>query len=823
MTVTALVTRNDITATASQTSFTYTFRVLAATDMDVYQNGVLLSSGYTVNNVGNTTGGTVVLDSGVPVGQIVSLVLAMPLDRTTNYQNSGKFLADDVNEDFDKIYIGAVQNENEGGRSLRLKDVEPPTSGVDMTIPLKDDRKGKLLSFNSVTGAPEASTLSVLYDSAAYTPYNFTGNGSTVAFTLGSTPNSENNTQVYIDGVYQQKDGYNVSGTVLTFSVAPPNLSTIEVMVTSALAVGSTSSDLVSYLPSGTGAVATTVQTKLRETVSVKDFGAVGDGVTDDTAAIQLAFNAANNKTLLFNEGTYLVSKSSSDYILEVPSSISIVGTEGQVTIKLKTATGTAYMLGRATASSHFSMEGIILNGNSTVLTGINCNGVHLPEATVIKSKNNAYLNLKDQGSAVGGKGIYANSSTFVSEINVENDTFSNISTNAIQSYKGLQITVKDCYATGLLTSFTDLNPLPSGVNVRTKCTIKNNVANCSASFNSSHSVFSLLGDDVECTGNKVTGGGVQIVVHDLAGNTLHLRNYVVSDNMLWNSLGNGITINQNSATYGNNSNAQVVVSNNNIYSPALTGISVVGAYVGSGATLGSTVISGNTVVDGLTNTLVPDAAAGISLLGTVNTVVDSNVIISPRYAGILAYYDGSNISINNNIITDHQGRSTVGGGTSTPQAGAPIFINGGGATVAMENVNVTGNIIKNYATAVSPQASYVRTGGIVVTEAKAKDISIKNNRIMDGNTVGIAVLSAINVIVESNEVTGFYSKALLTQTVGAGCQFTYAVSGARYDSTANRPTLESVQGGYQYWDTSLNKPIWWNGSVWKDASNVTV
>jgi hypothetical protein len=331
------------------------------------------------------------------------------------------------------------------------------------------------------------------------------------------------------------------------------------------------------------------------------------------------------------------------------------------------------------------------------------------------------------------------------------------------------------------------------------------------------------LGDDVECTGNKVTGGGVQIVVHDLSGNTLHLRNYVVSDNMLWNSLGNAISINQNSATYGNNSNAQIVVSNNNIYSPALSGIGVTGAYVGSGATLGSTVISGNTVVDGLTNTLAPDASAGIVLLGTVNTVVDSNVIISPRYAGILAYYDGSNISINNNIITDHQGRSTVGGGTSLPQAGAPIFISGGGATVAMENVNVTGNIIKNYATAVSPQASYVRTGGIVVTEAKAKDISIKNNRIMDGNTVGIAVLSAINVIIESNEVSGFYSKALLTQSAGAGCQFTYAVTGARYDSTANRPTLEAVQGGYQYWDTSLNKPIWWNGSVWKDASNVTV
>jgi hypothetical protein len=658
----------------------------------------------------------------------------------------------------------------------------------------------------------------------AITVQNFTGTGAQTGFNLATAPVAENNTQIYIDGVYQQKDTYTVAGATINFSTAPPYLSGIEVVTFSIAALGTVDASNVSYNEGSLGAVNTSVQAKLRESVSVKDFGAVGDGVTDDTAAIQAALNAANNKTLLFNEGTYLVSKGVSDYVLEVPNSISIVGTEAQVTIKLSTATGTAYMLGRSTASSHFSMEGIILDGNSTVLTGINCNGVHLPEASIVKSKNNVYLNLKDQGSALGGKGIYANNSTlYISEINVENDTFSNITRNAVQTYNGTQITIKDCYGTGFLTSFTDINGQILGVNVRTKCTIKNNVVNCDAAFLLSDSVFSLLGDDVECTGNKVTGGGVQIVVHDMTGTTVSLRNYVISGNMLWDSKATAITINQNSATYGNNSNQQIVVSNNNIYSPALTGISVVGAYAGSGATLGSTVISGNTVVDGLTNNLVPETAAGISLLGTVNTVVDSNVIISPRWAGILAYYDGSNISISNNIITDHQGRTSTGGGTSTPQAGAPIFINGGAATVAIENVNVTGNIISNYATAVSPQAEYIRTGGIVVSEAKTKDISIKNNRIMDGNTVGIAVLSAINVIIESNEVTGFYSKALLAQTPGSGCQFTYAISGARYDTTANRPTLESVQGGYQYWDTSLTKPIWWNGSVWKDASNVTV
>jgi hypothetical protein len=69
-------------------------------------------------------------------------------------------------------------------------------------------------------------------------------------------------------------------------------------------------SSLVGFLQSGTSAVATTVQAKLRETISVKDFGAKGDGVTDDTAAIQAAFNAVpvRGGAVYFPSGRYIVS-----------------------------------------------------------------------------------------------------------------------------------------------------------------------------------------------------------------------------------------------------------------------------------------------------------------------------------------------------------------------------------------------------------------------------------------------------------------------------------------------------------------------------------
>lgn len=119
-----------------------------------------------------------------------------------------------------------------------------------------------------------------------------------------------------------------------------------------------------------------------------------------------------------------------------------------------------------------------------------------------------------------------------------------------------------------------------------------------------------------------------------------------------------------------------------------------------------------------------------------------------------------------------------------------------------------------------------MRTGGIVINEANAQDITIRGNRIVDGNAAGISLYDCARVTAMDNEVRGVGAGATALNTisgVGAGCQLAYAISGPTYDTTANRPTLQSTQAGYSMWDSTLNKPIWWNGTVWKDASNATV
>lgn len=139
--------------------------------------------------------------------------------------------------------------------------------------------------------------------------------GQTV-FTLTTTNYSPgtNSLSVYVDGVNQYGPGASyayleTNSTTVTFTTGLHVGAEVKFTTSQSNSSGGTNASVVTYDPAGAGAVATTVQAKLRETVSVKDFGAVGDGVADDTVAIQTAWNAcvANDQTLFFPAGSYRI------------------------------------------------------------------------------------------------------------------------------------------------------------------------------------------------------------------------------------------------------------------------------------------------------------------------------------------------------------------------------------------------------------------------------------------------------------------------------------------------------------------------------------
>ena len=84
---------------------------------------------------------------------------------------------------------------------------------------------GTTLTFDTAPANGTTVTVYVvgsIYSGNSVVLDTFSGDNLETEFTLSEDPQSENNTQVYIDGVYLQKSEYSVSGQTLTFSSAPP-------------------------------------------------------------------------------------------------------------------------------------------------------------------------------------------------------------------------------------------------------------------------------------------------------------------------------------------------------------------------------------------------------------------------------------------------------------------------------------------------------------------------------------------------------------------------------------------------------------------------
>lgn len=189
------------------------------------------------------------------------------------------------------------------------------------------------LQFFDSNGNPLAGGLLYSYAAGTTTPL------ATYTDSTGATANanpvvldSRGEANVWL-GSASYKLALYTSTAVLIWTV--DNIDGVSALTTLA---GSGGSNLVGFIQSGTGATATTVQARLRQTLSVKDFGAVGNGVADDTTAIQNALNAATGRGVYFPAGTYRISTT-----LVIKTNTTLVGDGiGKSIIKLTSGFGAA-------------------------------------------------------------------------------------------------------------------------------------------------------------------------------------------------------------------------------------------------------------------------------------------------------------------------------------------------------------------------------------------------------------------------------------------------------------------------------------------------
>lgn len=159
----------------------------------------------------------------------------------------------------------------------------------------------------------------------------------------------------------------------------------------------------IHFTPSGTGATVRTIDSKLDEVIRFKDFGAVGDGTTNDATALLAALNAATGKVL---DGGGLTYKCNS---LLAPTSQNIVVQNATFDFSGVTTTGaTGYILFEGSVGTATAVSADINVGDNT-FTVANTAGLTTPESWHI---------LEDDQVVTSSEGLTLGQYIFIKEVN---------------------------------------------------------------------------------------------------------------------------------------------------------------------------------------------------------------------------------------------------------------------------------------------------------------------------------------------------------------------------------------------------------------------
>ena len=262
---TVTIEKNVYTGDGSDVTFDTTTAIANENNVQVYIDGVYQSK----DNY--TTSGSTVTMSTAPSNstsvELIHMVSTSGVIARDSFTGNGSTTA----------YVLSMSISDENATQVYLDGVYQSKSNYSTS--------GSTLTFS--TAPPNGTAIEVVHikavNASSLNQNNFTGNGSTTAFTLSQTIDDEAKTFVFIQGVYQEKSTYSISGTTLTFTTAPQNGYTIEVMAFSTITVGNQGVTSVNGL---TGAVTLETGTDWQSTIQTSNFTAVaGKGYFVDTSS----------------------------------------------------------------------------------------------------------------------------------------------------------------------------------------------------------------------------------------------------------------------------------------------------------------------------------------------------------------------------------------------------------------------------------------------------------------------------------------------------------------------------------------------------------
>lgn len=667
----------------------------------------------------------------------------------------------------------------------------------------------------------------------------------------------------------------------------------------------SSGSSLVGFQPAGVGAVPTTVQAKLRESVSVKDFGAVGDGVTNDTVAIQACwdFCRTNNRTAWVPTGVYRIAQTNIAYgmtiIGEAGATFKLLDNQGKfvrmltmqnnlwsattptedspvLTIRGITLDGNRVNQGPYTGYEKGQQSMLFLHGGPGGLFGRSRARVVLDNCVfkescsdgtavwhdVDVSINNCFYWNCFRGSVViiGGNNI-----TRVTNIHAGGDVHNSFFQVEQEGTISGELTLTNSTFETLRGNDQAGTGLDLGFKPNSKITVSNCIFNAgivrifgrTSSFDISNCVFRMLdGGDILVDYGKTTFSNCRFIntLANTSGRVLNYRRFNATEPLelvfsgcsfdsefdpitqltpltitAVTEISNGVFEFTTSSAHnipapGNFTYDSIIIRGltDNAYNkayrvdstPTATTFRVqVTEYVGPpalGATPLAYLATAAIMPDAIASSIAQPATSVLAVQGcSFSEKLDNAISIS---SGILRFQNnfvGCNYALSL-FATNNPLNATVG----------PNQINTGWLIASQGNLVAGANRFNFFGFEAPAKSGFIRfaVGGSWLDSEVTGKITLLSNRARPNNSqqrskfvnygFSIAAIGTPNLY--ANNGTAWFAQTTTTLR----------------STTANRPTLTSIDQGQMYFDTTLDpdgKPIWWTGTAWVDATGATV